>query len=69
MSFSLFLSRFLVPSHQEYLLVEAQGVPAAATTVEVAVPVLATLYRVCVATPLAALGALIPTIALLLIFR
>lgn len=66
---SLFLSRFLVPSHQEYLLVEAQGVPAAATTVEVAVPVLATLYRVCVATPLAALGALIPTIALLLIFR
>lgn len=43
--------------------------PAAATTVEVAVPVLATLYRVCVATPLAALGALIPTIALLLIFR
>lgn len=54
---------------QEYLLVESLGAPAAATSVEVAVPVLAALYRVCVATTVATLGALIPTIVLLLIFR
>ena len=54
---------------QEYLLVEALGEPAAATTVEVAVPVLATLYRVCVATIVAPLAALVPTIVLLLIFH